>query len=707
MIARCMLALAIGMALATAIARAEPLPAQLAPAAPFPTILSQAPSTQPIAPGVTYGAYRLQTSLGPEAIHIVAIEAGGRDIRIGAMLANDRLSSNGESVVSMAQRSGAIAGINGDYFDIGQSNRPTNIVVDRGALVRTPRERSALVVLDNGTATISPESFLGQITLPGKTIALDAVDTLAASGGVTLLTPQYGRVAPIPNLTLVGLALVDGSPPFATYRVTGILDNSQMQPPGYYLAIGIDAYTNAGVPNVGETIAASGDLSPVPLASIAAAVGGGPTILANGEWFNDPNGPNGPDYSARIPCSGATIAADGTLFLIEVDGRQPLESVGITRPEFAALMKSLGGVTGMAFDGGGSSGMAVQLLGEDRATAQGSPSDGQERRVADGLFVYNTAPVGPPARIIARPSSLHVLAGATLAFTPATVDQADHAVAPPDPIAVSIEPASLATYRNGQIEALRTGIGTVHMRSGALATTLPLEVDPYPARVLITPPSPNVARGQTIALSAHAYDARGFVLALPADLSWRASSGAIDAHGAFTAGPHDAVVSVALGNRRYRTFVTVGSHSVPLDFAAHASFLALPRGGSGSVVRDPTCPMCVQLTFALGPSERAAYAMGDLALPTGTTGLSFEVRDDGSGALLKIALRNAINEQVLLLATRLDRPGWRHVSVRFPSALGKEARLVGLYAIAPNPLQSIGGSIVLRDVRAIVAGSTR
>ena len=684
---------------------ASPLPSQLDPPAPFPTIISQAPSTQTIAPGVTYGAYALQTDRGPESIHIVAIEPGQSDVRIGAMLAHDTLESPGESVVSMAQRSDAVAGINGDYFDIGASNRPTNIVVQNGQLLQTPRNRYGLFITTSGMPRIAEVSFTGQVQLAGKIVGLDAVDTMAPNGGISLLTPQYGSVAPMDDLTLVGLMPMSGTPPFATYRVTGVLDNLQEQPPGYYLAIGINAYATAGVPNVGDTIAASGDLSPIPLATIATAIGGGPMILQNGAWFSDPDGPNGPGYSARIPCSGAAIAPDGTLFLIEVDGRQPLESVGITRPELSALMRSLGATQGIAFDGGGSSSMAVRLLGDPQATAQGSPSDGRERRVADGIFVYNTAPLGAPARIVALPNALRMLPGSMMRIRTATVDAGDHAVAPPGPIAVTVDPATLATYDDGMLQASHAGTGSLRLRSGALSTTIPLYVDLAPSRVTISPPSPNVTRGGEIALTARAFDIHGFPLAMPADLTWHTTSGKINPRGLFTAGSSDATVGVVLNGHLYSTLITVGSHEVPLGVAAHATFLSVPHGGSGSVERVPGCPTCVQLTFALGPSERAAFALADLPLPSRSIGLAFDVRDDGSGALLKVALRNAINEQILVVATRLDRPGWRHIVVKFPPGVVSGTRLVALYAIAPAPLRPLGGSVVLRNIRAIVAGS--
>ena len=53
-------------------------------------------------------------------------------------MADDALISRGETVGSMARRTRAVAGINGDFFDIGNTNRPINMVVRNGALLQLP-----------------------------------------------------------------------------------------------------------------------------------------------------------------------------------------------------------------------------------------------------------------------------------------------------------------------------------------------------------------------------------------------------------------------------------------------------------------------------------------------------------------------------------------------------------------------------------------
>ncbi len=683
---------------------ANELPARISPAPPFPRILEEAPTIEDVAPGVEYADYQLVTQAGPLAVHVIAVEPRRGDVHLGSVLADNALESRGETIGSMAKRTGAVAGINGDYFDIGNTNRPENIVVRSGALLQMPFKRYALAVTRDGLPHIAEFAFSGQLEIDQRTMALDGVDEMPPpNGGLSLLTPQYGRVPPEDNVTLVALQPMDGTPPLARYRVTGTADNLSTQPPGYYVAIGPSDYSVLDVPDVNAVVTATGDLAPISLDEITAALGGGPLILHNGAWFDDPDGPKGREFNKRIPCSGAAISPDGWLFLIEVDGRQPTESVGLMRPEFAELMRALGATEGIALDGGGSSTLVVRRLGDSDAGMVNSPSDGKERKVADGLFVYSTAPAGPPVRLVAQPGVIRAVTGADVPLRIAAIDAANHVAANVAPPSVSVVPASLGIYRNGEFAALHPGSGRLVLRSDRLAGAVDVEVNASPSRVLITPIRPNVDQNATIALAARAYDPHGYALTLPSQLAWSANAGAIDGRGEYRAGVHNADVAVRIGDVLASTRVTVGSHEVALAFAEHARFATVPRGGTGFVAQDTQCGNCLQLSFTFGDNERAAYAMTDLPLPPDTIGLSFDLQDDGSEARLRIALRNSINEDVLLDATRLDEPGWRHVVVRFPPDT-EAARLIAIYVLRPTGVELSDGSIELRNVRAVVAG---
>ena len=76
------------------------------------------------------------------------------------------------------------------------------------------------------------------------------------------------------------------------------------------------------------------------------------------------------------------MTADGSLLLVTVDGRRAGWSAGVTLPEAARLMRSLGARDALNLDGGGSTAMTV------RGRVVNRPSDaGGERPVSDALVV--------------------------------------------------------------------------------------------------------------------------------------------------------------------------------------------------------------------------------------------------------------------------------------------------------------------------------
>ncbi len=680
------------------------LPMHLEVAAPFPRVTVDAATIETITPGVESGEYDLTTVDGPIVVHVIAIAPNAPNVRLSSVLSADALASSGETISSMAARTGAIAGINADYFDIGATNRPTNVVVQNGTLVRTPSKRYALLIPSNGAPQLAEATFNGTLALNDRTVPLDAVNEMPPPGeGTSLITPAFGSVPVAPNVTLVEVTPVSGSPPFASYRVTDIVDNTVVQPAGYYVAIGLNAYGGTGVPNPGDTVVANGDLAPVSLQNLIAAVGGGPLILSDGQWIDDPDGPNGPDFNVRIPCSGAAIGADGTLYLIEVDGREPDRSIGITRHAFAALMTSFGAVRGMAFDGGGSSEIVARLPGDADSRLLNKPSDGHERKVADGVFVYSTAPIGPPSQLLAQPQVVRALPGATLEIHFAAADASERVVDDSTPIETRVEPETLGTYRDGAFTAARPGDGDIVARAGDIVVRVPVHVLEDPASVAIFPREPSVAQGASITLHARAYDAQGYAVALPASLPWRATNATIDQGGTLVVSNSDALVSLLLGEHLADVRVTVGFHDVPL--AMQPSFMSVPHGGEGSVGPSTTCPACTQLRYSLGPLERAAYLMTNVTLPDRTVAVAFDAFSDGHGERLKVALRNAIDEEVLLPAATMDQPGWQHVEVRLPESVAQPARLVAIYAIGERPAQTIAGAVDIKDLHAIVAGT--
>jgi exopolysaccharide biosynthesis protein len=662
------------------------LPATLAPPAPFPLVLAQSREEEFVAPGVERATYHLTTSDGPVAISVIAVDPTEPSVRIGSVVASDRMISRGETLSSMAKRTGAVAGVNADYFDIGQTNQPLNLVVRGGALLRTPSKRIVLALHRDHTVKFERASFSGTVTYGTTSVPLTTINEWPPQGGAGFLDTAYGVRKNVPGVRVFDLVPVDAShlatDVAGTYRV-GSMESPVTQTEdgaaavmGPELAFGPAALAIATPPAVGDEITISATLTP-PLDDLVAAVGGGPLLIANGALASDPFTPAPEETNTRFPVSGAGTTNDGGLLLASVDGRQNDLSIGLTRPQFAALWLGLGASDAMAFDSGGSSETVARVLGDADVSVIGSPSDGEERAVADGLFVYSDAPQGPPSRLVVRPHEIVALANVEVPIALAVTDAAGHSfgavhAAGGDAIAVGF------TSR----DVIVRGSGT----AAGLSAHVPIDVVAKPTTVAITSDIRNPDPGDLVYLKAIALDARGRAIAVGNRVQWSASRGAFVSPGVLRAGSHDAIVAASVAGVDAKLRVPVGRREMTVALADNMS----------------------ELAFDFTAGGRAAYANANVAIPGEPQAFSIDVRGDGSGVGLRAAFVNKFGERrALTLAKSVDWKGWERLTIPLPDDLNPPVHLVSLYAF--DGLGGVAthraGTLAFRSASATIAGT--
>jgi len=676
------------------------LPETLAPPAPFPLVIAQSHETEFVAPGIRRGVYRLQTSDGPLVVTVVAVDPREPTVRFETVVANDKLVSNGETVSSMARRIGAVAGVNADYFDIGQTNQPLNIVVRDGALVRTPSKRIVLDVRSDRTIAFEGVAFSGIVRYGATTLPVTTVNEWPPQGGVGVLTPAYGALKPSPDVALVPLVPIDEahlpSDLSGTYRAVAY-DPSHPGIVGPELAFGPAARALGPLPNPGDDVRV--DVSTTPsLDGIANAVGGGPLLVANGAPVEDPNAPAPEERTRRFPVSGAAKTAAGALVLVAVDGRRAAYSIGVTRPEFAALMLGFGATDAMAFDSGGSSTLVARVLGDADASVLNAPSDGEERPVADGLFVCSDAPHGPAARLVVRPSSIVALPETNVPVTLALVDAAGHPVSSHGP-----DRAIVAGSRASREVTLRSGDTSAHVRFDVVTRLAKLTIAPD-----IRDPDPRAS----VTFTARGVDASGRDVALGDGVRWTSDRGRFVRPGVFVAPDRDARVVASVGGALGAWSLNVGHHARELalfDAGGRSlwQFASAPAGALGTLSFAPDRPeMTLPYDFTSG--ERAAYANADIALPGEPQSFTVEILGDASGVGVRAAFVNGLGERrALTLARAVDWSGWRPLTVVLPDDVSPPVRLVSLYVVdsLANAATHAVGSLAFRHPSLVLAGN--
>jgi hypothetical protein len=693
------------------------LPAQLLPAAPFPLVIYASLEREFVAPGVERAVYRLQTSAGPLVVSLVAFDPREPTLHVGTVLARDRIVSGGETVSAMAARTDAVAGINADYFDIGNTNSPLGVLAQDGALERTPSTRVALTAGRDRSIYFTTFTFHGEAVDNGsQTIPIGAVNEWPPHDGAALLTPRFGVPSASARTTTAELvpvapaSPVAGPPPSGRYRVTQIDTGTAPQQPGYALALGPGVQsTLATLPDVGDLLDVSVDTDP-SLNGTLLAVGGGPALLQNGAPVDDPASPGYADRARRIPVAAAARLRDGSIALVVVDGRRPAISIGVDRDELIALLASLGATDAMQFDSGGSATLVARVLGEARATVQNEPSDGVERPVADGFFVYSDAPSGPPARLVVRPSTIETLPGTAIPLRSAIVDAAGHALGPADgPWHIAGDAATIDAS-----DVLHAGgaplAPTLTLTRGGVSATLPLNIVPSVSRIAIVPERPDLDPDASVTLQAQAFDEQGRPIEIGDRVAWSALRGRVDERGTFTAGTSDGFVTATIGDVKSSEIVHVGRHTEPVggfDPAGQPAwhFSSIPAGGPGELAF--TAQGTLQITYDFSQTERGAYANAGILLGE-PLALSCAIDGDGAGAGVRVALRDRYGERsTLTLAKNVDWTGAQRRDVRIPAALAPPIVLQSFYVIGSlgtTPVHS-AGTIGIRGCSVTLPGT--
>ncbi|MFN2450021.1 MAG: phosphodiester glycosidase family protein [Candidatus Baltobacteraceae bacterium] len=339
------------------------------------------------APGIAFAQYGMVLSGAPRVVQLLTIDPREKTVHFNTALSGDHLVSSGERTSQMGVRTGAVAGLNGDYFDIARTYQPQGLFMRSGRLVRGPANRQALIVDRNNNVHFDEFRLEGSAQIGTRTLPVTQYNDWPL-GYVTIVTPDFGGdLPPVSGLRFLTLQYVRGD----RYRVTGVTLGRVPSPLRFGIALGADV-KNLRLPAVGDEVRLSYHIDP-PVTNAVAAIGGGPLLLRDGKWYEDPHAPAPDERDVRWPVDALGVLDDKTLIMVAVDGRHPERSAGMTRPEFGHLLQDLGVTDAMALDSGGSVTLVARSPGDTGVSLHNVPSDDSaERYVSNGIFVYSSAP---------------------------------------------------------------------------------------------------------------------------------------------------------------------------------------------------------------------------------------------------------------------------------------------------------------------------
>lgn len=331
-------------------------------------------------PGVTHMYRKAQTRAGPMVVHVLRVDP--RYATIKSVVAQRREGGFARAAVSrIARRAGALAAINGSFFNF-VNNEPAGLMVQDGQIISSDtHNRSVFGIRYDGTPFIDDAQVRAAVLLDdGREMVVSGVNRAAKPNKMTLYTSHFGASTRTRKSPYRYEAAIDA----AGNILRAGQGNLSIPRGGHVLSANGKAFSRAmnGL-QPGTRVLVYTQLSGV-WEGVRYAVGGGPTIVQNGKVrvTARQEGFGSHIAAGRAPRTAIGYTAAGTTLMVTVDGRVPKHSVGCTLRELARIMIELGAEAAINLDGGGSTVMVIDGEPVNRL------SGGVERLVSNAIGVF-------------------------------------------------------------------------------------------------------------------------------------------------------------------------------------------------------------------------------------------------------------------------------------------------------------------------------
>lgn len=353
---------------------------------------------EPIAPGVVRYKYEITRDKNNTQVNVVTVDLNNPHIKINTV-AGGGTYTNKATVSQMADRTNAVALVNGDFFTMQLQGVPLGASIIDGDMKSSPAVLTdiwSFGIDENNTAFIDSTKFVGKVTAPnGKSYPIDGLNKTfywyqpskeySHESKIQMYDSFWSSKSRGDKTAGEVLLSEDNVVEQIVYR-----KNIDMKIPKgkkiLQVSGGSERFVRENI-KVGDKVQINTNIE--PNRNWKMMIGGHALLLENGaikKYTKDVTSIGG--IRAR---TAVGISNDGkTVYIVSCEGRTK-RSAGLSLNELSQFMLDLGAFKAMNLDGGGSTAMAVRNLGDIKRTRVTNPErNAAERKVVNGLGVFNT-----------------------------------------------------------------------------------------------------------------------------------------------------------------------------------------------------------------------------------------------------------------------------------------------------------------------------
>lgn len=690
----------------------------------LPLLIDQTVEKQTITSGVVLEKYNRFTTSGWLRTNVLRVDLTNENVKVDSIVNKSGLTKTA-SVKTLAKSSGAVAAVNGSFFDMDtgatygpvMSNGQFDIAASRNntdlaTLALDKSNNPILAYLDVKVELITPTGERKPIAAYNRYSGYYNMNMYIVDSKWGTTTPGVTKTYP----NWLEMVVEDGvvkefrkNMPGTTIPKNGFVVLATM---------GHDTYLEKTF-KVGDPVTYEVTAN-IDTESLSMALTGGTMLVKDGKVLKQFT--HQAAGNSRQPRTAAGVTADGkTLLIVTVDGRQPGVSIGLTQAELAEYMKELGCANAINYDGGGSTTMVARQQGETSISTVNTPSDGFERGVTASLGVFSVGEKGPVDSLLVSAYEDYVFVNTPRAFTATGVDKYMN------PVEINSKDIEWSvsgvegTFEGNVFTPTTAGEAVITAKIGdSVVGNCPITVLSSPVKLSLNIDTLKTSPGATTTFTVRGWDKNGFSASIhPSSVKW----GVLNNVGTFSSNVFKAANS------------GTGYVSASINGVSVFCPVSISKPGYKKVIEDFNSQMSVSLSaktvtakyqaasniYKSGPysgkltydftkgieQNRAAYINlpdGGIALDSTTTKLGLWVHSDSKkplwiGAMIKDKKGNT---HYKYFTKDVNWTGWKYLELSL-EGISNPTKITKIYATQTSK-QKVSGSLYFDNLTMVYSG---
>lgn len=686
------------------------------------TTLHETTNIERVSSGVILKNFNRLTEKGWLNINMLEVNLNDKYTSVGILNSENGLNTF-QTVLEMAKNNESIAAINGDFFSGTSVNGYTvGLSVSDGKMLTSTyngnenKNEFASFVLDESGNTYM-DYFKNIITLKSndtnEILYIKEFNKPSSNYDTrpAIYTSDWGEksIGSFSYLPITEMVVENNVVKEIRYNLEG----AEIPKNGYVLAT---TGANSEFINNNFKVGTKVDLEinlGIDLEKIQTAISGGAILVKNGEI---------PAFSSNIsgthPRTAIGLSKDGnTLYLITVDGRQK-KSIGVTQTELAELLIEKGIYNAINLDGGGSTTMVAQKLGDTALSIINSPSSGTLRKVTNALGIFNASKKSSLSNLIIEIPEDNVFAECSMDLKVKGYDKYYN------PVEISMDDIKWSTSGvSGKVEdgkliaGADAGMITLTAKKGKISTSINVDILSSPNEITMYPKNSYIQKNENVKFDITAKNKNGYYASIKnEELTWEVVSG----DGEFKDGrfypSSDGIniISVSRGNAKAYAVVEVAGtkeEKYNLSKNQNYTFVSYPSEVTGSISKLNQDFIQISYDFSKTDKTRAAYLRFNepIELNENALEISLDVLSPNTiSEYIKLKLVDSNGETKLVMAKRGFDASEKEETLTIPlNNISLPAKLTDIYVgqdtkdILSNDIINIGNLKVVYKVDSL------